>query len=89
MNADRRKRIEAIRTKMEDAVTSAIEEASAAIEEIKDEEQEAFDNLPESLQQGDKGQVMEAAISALDTAISSLGDIDVASVVSALEEAAA
>lgn len=41
-----------------------------ALQTIRDEEQEAFDALPGSLQAGCNGQVMEAATSNLDEAIS-------------------
>jgi methyl-accepting chemotaxis protein len=41
---------------------------ATAIEEMRDEEQEKFDNLSEGLQQSEKGQTFEATISALDTA---------------------
>lgn len=44
------------------------------IEEIKEEEQEAYDNLPESLQYGEKGEKMTDAVDNLDSAYSSLED---------------
>lgn len=37
------------------------EKARDLLGDVHDEEQEAFDNLPESLQQGDRGQAMEQA----------------------------
>lgn len=39
------------------------------IEQLKDEEQEYFDNMPESLQGGDKGQAAETAISNMEEAV--------------------
>lgn len=54
MNEDRRKRIF---------------DAAAELEAVKEEEQEAFDNMPESLQGGEKGQAMEAAIEALEESV--------------------
>jgi poly-gamma-glutamate capsule biosynthesis protein CapA/YwtB (metallophosphatase superfamily) len=72
MNAQRRKEL----NKAIDLITNLKEQASALaenieaarelVEQVKDEEQEAFDNMPESLQSGDKGQTMEAAISSMD-----------------------
>jgi hypothetical protein len=57
-----------------------MQELHDTLESLKDEEQEAFDNLPEGLQQADRGQSMEAIASALDDAVdtlsSALGDID-------------
>lgn len=38
-------------------------------------EQEAYDNLPESLQSSDRGEQMEAAIDALKEAITSFEDL--------------
>lgn len=41
---------------------------ATAIEELKDEEGEKFDNLSEGLQQSERGQSIEAAVSQLETA---------------------
>ena len=68
MNNDRRKRI-----------TEAMEYLSLAretLEVVRDEEQEAYDNLPESLQEGERGQKMAEAADALDTAVSDLEEIE-------------
>ncbi len=43
-----------------------IERAREIIEVVKDEEQDAFDNLPESLQASERGERMEEFISALE-----------------------
>jgi hypothetical protein len=53
-----------------------LSEARALIDETKDAEQEAFDNLPESLQQGERGEAMESAVSALEDAASSIESIE-------------
>lgn len=45
------------------------------IEELRDEEQEAFDNTPESLQFSERGEKMEEAIQCLETAIDSIKEI--------------
>lgn len=60
MNKDRRKRLREI--------CDILEEQQAALEEIRDEEQEAFDNLPEGHQSAERGQAMEEAADDLDTA---------------------
>lgn len=67
MNKDRKKRIKAILVQLGELQTE--------IEQIKDEEQLAYDNLPESLQNGDKGCKMLEAIENLDSACSSFEDI--------------
>lgn len=44
----------------------AISQAGSEVESLKDELQEWFDNLPEAFQQGDKGNALEEAVSALE-----------------------
>lgn len=53
-----------------------ITEARTVIEQCKDAEQEAFDNLPESLQAGARGEAMEEAISTLDDAQTDLESLE-------------
>lgn len=60
MNKDRRKKI--------DELISTLEAVKADIESLQSDEESAFDNLPESMQQGDKGQAMETAKDALQSA---------------------
>ena len=61
MNRERRKRLEAAKEKLE--------EAYFELEAIKDEEQEAYDNTPESLQQTERGEAMQNAIDTIDDAM--------------------
>ena len=75
MNNTRRKAIKAIMDKLQDLMDD--------IEAIKDEEQEAYDNLPESIQNSERGEAMDSAIYNLDDAAES-----VQLVLDALEEAA-
>lgn len=49
-------------------------EISGLLEEIKDEEQEAYDNMPESLQESERGQAMYQAVENLESAIDSLSE---------------
>lgn len=78
MNKDRRKAIDAQIERLREAheelarVLSTAQSAMDALTDLKDEEKEYFDNMPESLQGGDKGQAAEAAISELESAISEL-----------------
>lgn len=60
MNAKRRKVI--------DKLSAQIEEIKMAIDSLRDDEQEALDNLPDSLQETERGEKMESAIEALDYA---------------------
>lgn len=58
MNKQRRKEIA--------HAIALIEEAREILETTKDEEQEAFDNLPESLQCSERGETMEEYIGTID-----------------------
>lgn len=64
MNNARRKNLTNIRAR--------IEELKSDLELLLEEEQEAFDNMPESIQYSDRGETMEEGISALEDAVSSL-----------------
>lgn len=110
MNADRRKalkvQLERVDVELRRAVSDAmasIERAAelaaeivADVEAIRDEEQEACDALPESLQDGERGNAMQAAIESMEEALSLLQDwadleapaaADVDSIVTALDTA--
>jgi ABC-type transporter Mla subunit MlaD len=73
MNNARRK---AITEAMDKALTviGTLEESKRDLESLHDEEQDAFDNMPESLQQSERGQASETAISELDEVITKLGE---------------
>ena len=64
MNKSRRSRI--------DALISKLEAIAEEIEVLKDEEEGAFYNLPDSLQYGEKGEAMEDAISNLEDAFDNI-----------------
>ena len=53
-------------------VFEQLEELMATVEVIRDEEQDAFDNLPESFQSSERGETMEENIDALDSAYNSI-----------------
>ena len=61
MNNERRKLLA-------DAIAK-MEEAKTLIEIARDEEQDAFDNMPEGIQTGERGQKMESAIEAMEEVI--------------------
>ena len=67
MNKDRRERINAAR--------ELLEQAQTAFEYIRDEEQEAFDNLPESLQCSERGYTMDTNVSTLDEVVEGISDV--------------
>ena len=51
-------------------------EAKAIIEEVHEQEEEAFESMPENLQSSVNGDVMQEAINALDDAIAACEEID-------------
>ena len=66
MNNKRRAEVKRIMQKLKDDVYSLLDKAREELEIVRDDEQEAYDNLPESLQYSDKGEDMERCIEALD-----------------------
>lgn len=64
MNATRRNQIAAIKEKLQTLTNE--------LETLQEQEQEAFDNMPEGLQMGERGQKSEDAANALGDCISNL-----------------
>lgn len=53
-------------------IVSELEDIVSRLETIRDAEQEAFDNLPESLQGGERGEAMQGNVAVLDEAHSEI-----------------
>src|SRR3546814_7573786 len=53
-----------------------LDEARDMLETVKDDEQAARENLPPSLEDSERAQAMDAAVSELESAISALEDLD-------------
>lgn len=68
MNKDRRKHLSEIQSKLA--------ELRDMIDTVLEEEQEAFDNLPESLQESERGEAMQAAIEAMESAMDSCDEAE-------------
>ncbi len=58
------------------AALDLLDEARSILEAVQEGEQEAFDNMPESLQYSERGEAMEETISNLEDAVSSLEEIN-------------
>lgn len=56
-------------------IAEELENQLAALDAVASEEREAYNNLPESLQEGDKGCAMEEAADELDDICSELSDL--------------
>lgn len=63
------------RIRVKDAL-ELIDRARGILEEVMDEEQESFDNLPEGLQEGEKGERMQENIDALEEFLDNLEETD-------------
>lgn len=71
MNKQDRKRL----TKFSErcgSIQDLIEELKGEIEQIQENEQNKFDNMPESLQNGEKGEAVQSAIDSLVDVINAL-----------------
>ena len=86
MNNRRRKAIETIINDLLDKFEELKSDAVAQLEEIRNEEEEAYDNLPESLQDSESGENMQNCIDALDSFISDLEDMEIEGTDDLLEE---
>jgi len=51
-----------------------LEQASELVIQVRDDEQDSFDNLPEGIQESERGQMMEEAIDAMDSAMDSISE---------------
>ena len=61
-----------LRRKELNSIIEILEEANSRLEMVKDEEQEAFDNLPEGIQYSERGEQMEEYVDDMDTAYDSI-----------------
>lgn len=68
MNKQRRKRLEQAFEKLG--------EVKDILEEVKEEEQDAYDNLPENFQYGERGEEMQGYIEMIDEAYGYLEDAE-------------
>ena len=76
MNKERRKAIDALITEirsLENEMTCLVQQVGSAVEAILGDEQDAFDNMPESLQYAEKGEAAQEAINALEYADGEMG----------------
>ena len=59
-----------------DACEASIEEAKGELENLRDETQSKLENMPQGLQDGDTGQLLQERIDALEEAINTLESVD-------------
>jgi len=75
MNNDRRKEIDRIKERISSLIAD-LSDIKDSIGAVRDEEQDALDNLPESMQEGERGEKAQAAIDALEEALSGMEDAE-------------
>lgn len=75
MNSNRRKEIDRIMERI-DSLIADISEIKDSIVAVCNEEQEALDNLPESMQEGERGERAQAAIDALEEALNGMDEAE-------------
>lgn len=84
MNAQRRKALRAIITKLEE-LESQRQEIQEELEEVLSQEQEALDNMPESLQESESGQQIADNVENLGYAVDFLQALDVEEITDQLQ----
>ena len=89
MNNERRKKIVGIIDRL-NKVKEEINDLRCEVSSLQDEEQEAYDNLPESMQDGERGTAIQDKIDELESAYGAIMDdsmIDLDEAISQLESA--
>ena len=86
MNAKRRNAIDSVINELIEKFEEIKSEAIDQLSEIRDEEQEAYDNLPESLQESERGENMQDCIDALEYFMSDLENMEIEGTDDLLEE---
>ena len=86
MNKLRRKAISEIISDLQE-LGSTIDSRKDRITEIRDEEQETYDNMPQSFQDGEKGDAVETAVSEMDEVLCALDELDIETLVGHMETA--
>lgn len=78
MNKLRRKSLAEVIAKLEE-LDSLRQEAMEMLQQVIDEEQEAYDNMPESLQYSERGEQLQEYIDSMQGVYDDLDSVDVSS----------
>lgn len=87
MNNERRKALKAIAVRIDEELRALVEELTNAVNEIKDAEETAYDNMPEGVQASERGEKVQAAIDALDDVVTGLESLDVDDIIGGISTA--
>lgn len=86
MNKERRRKIDKAVENV-NSLQNVLEELQQQIEEIRDEEQDYLDNIPENLQNSERYETAENDLDNLEEAVNWFDNIDIDELLSLLEEA--
>lgn len=86
MNNERRKALRDLAARI-DTKIDELSELMSELETLKEEEQEVFDNMPESFQQGERGEKVQSAIDNLEEATSAIDCDEMRGALSSIEAA--
>lgn len=87
MNKDRRQQIRDLGPRITE-VTRTLAALKDDVEQVRDEESEYLESLPENFKQAERGQIAEAAVASLDEALTAIDAVDTSAIAAALAEAA-
>jgi len=79
------KRLEVIKNEITKAL-EILENARNGLELLSDEQQEKMDNMPESLQESERYQLMESRLDWFDDKVSELDEFDIQGFLDSLDE---
>ena len=85
MNKERRNKIDKAIEEV-NRLQDALEGLQQIVEEIRDEEQEYLENIPENLQGSERYETAESAVESLENAVGWFDNLDIDELISALEE---
>lgn len=86
MNKARRKELETLTSLLND-IQAKLEEARELARRVAEDEREYYDNMPEGLQNSEKGEQADTAASALEDVAQELENFDLDNLVSQIETA--
>lgn len=89
MNRERRSRIRGLIKAFKDLSSTIQNDLSSQVQDLHDLEEEAFDNMPESMQDSDRGTAMQDAMDELQSAVDLCSEVSDAidSIVDSLQAA--
>ena len=90
MNRERRSRIRGLIKAFKDLSSTIQTELSSQVQDLHDLEEEAFDNMPESMQDSDRGTAMQDTMDELQSAVDLCSEASdtIDSIVDSLQSAA-